>query len=98
MGLLSRKKTPAQTAPPPAISAPLASSTIPAVSSSDYSHSSKLASQPHPDTVQHKYPVQSQPSGLPSPPRSPVDELSQGCKLIVFPLQSFVRSEGSNYA
>lgn len=78
MGLLSRKKTPAQTAPPPAISAPLASSTIPAVSSSDYSHSSKLASQPHPDTVQHKYPVQSQPSGLPSPPRSPVDELSQG--------------------
>ncbi|GAA5877125.1 hypothetical protein JCM16303_006176 [Sporobolomyces ruberrimus] len=76
MGLLSRKKTTTQAAPPPAISAPLASSAVPAVSTTDYSHSQKLTSvpQPYADQGAQKYPG-GQPSGLPSPPRSPVDDL-----------------------
>ncbi|GAA6012617.1 hypothetical protein JCM11491_005455 [Sporobolomyces phaffii] len=77
MGLLSRKKTTSQPAAPPAISAPLASSAIPAVSTTDHSHSHKLtpAPQPYSDQVAHKYPAATQSSGLPSPPRSPDDDL-----------------------
>ncbi|GAA5899564.1 cAMP-dependent protein kinase [Sporobolomyces salmoneus] len=81
MGLLSRKKTTSQPTAPPAISAPLHTQTIPAVSTSDYAHSSssKLTSAPqtYPDQHHHsQQQQQQQPSGLPSPPRSPVDELN----------------------
>lgn len=83
MGLLSRKKTTSQPSAPPAISAPLSNPPIPAVSSTDYAHSQKLTSvpQPYPDqAASQKYSQgqsqQQQASGLPSPPRSPVDELN----------------------
>ncbi|GAA5844603.1 hypothetical protein JCM3766R1_002678 [Sporobolomyces carnicolor] len=69
MGLLSRKKTTSQPSAPPAISAPLATAAIPAVSTQDYSH-------PHKPTAAPQGYPQQQPSGLPSPPRSPVDDLN----------------------
>ncbi|GAA5980282.1 hypothetical protein JCM11641_005528 [Rhodosporidiobolus odoratus] len=77
MGLLSRKKTTSvqQPAPPP-ISGPLPSAAPPpAISASDYSKKSTSTQQPYSGTSSYgaeKYGA-GQTTGLPSPPRSPVE-------------------------
>ncbi|GAA5923130.1 cAMP-dependent protein kinase [Sporobolomyces koalae] len=76
MGLLSRKKTTSNPPPAPAISAPLATPAASASAPVEYAQPAQKvtpSAQAYPDHSAHKYPVQS--SGLPSPPRSPVDEL-----------------------
>ncbi|GAA5895138.1 hypothetical protein JCM5296_000891 [Sporobolomyces johnsonii] len=77
MGLLSRKKTTTASAPPPPISGPLPSANIPAVSTTDYSQ--KYPSGQHTYSYgAEKYPANGQQqSGLPSPPRSPVEAHGQ---------------------
>ncbi|BGP44825.1 cAMP-dependent protein kinase catalytic subunit [Rhodotorula kratochvilovae] len=71
MGLLSRKKTePKQAAAPPAISGPLPSATPPAISTTDYSKKYPASTGSYGSGYNGQ---QQQPSGLPSPPRSPVE-------------------------